>query len=651
MPGKRLDVRAASSSVPWRNAQPTTPSTAPTEAEVAVEPSSATNSSSTPTTIQQPKIKDLVGYTAVLSIKAVNKQEDRVLGIVKEVIGASESGLGHPLLKVVSQAPITNIFTATTNTGTPTSDCNTALVPTTTTDTSLPLFQVEHLIPLVRKIVPRIDPGTKRLLVDPPAGLLDLGKRRAVLQHLKIELTQFITRQSSTKGRSTSEGARSNEESSLNDQYSAVENSGDNGVRSIFRGILNMPLRRELEASGRKDLVKLIQSIGGFIEVAQDLGFRPVRRPPGYWEDEEALDRELSLFVAANWVRFEEDSDTEELESAVFSDPQQSIDALQEEEEEEEISAEISDKDGNEDEKEINNERFFSQFQQQQQQRQPQEEEKLRAKTGNEVYWYNQVTRKVRWSAPVLPQTLALDDQGSTLLTDSPEDRAMPSRSALCAAGRYDLHQAIVAAGGYAQVSEDLDRYPAWPPSRHLRSFRTLAAELRDFVEETGLPKDRMPTRGELLSMGRSDVHQAITKLGGYSTVARKLRLKSQRKKRGEWRNIEATAVEVRKFAEGKIGKERDHNGFTAGGGGGGSACLRMPTHEELRAAGRHDLRHALQQHGSAEVARVAGLEVTRKTGLGNGKQRQRRLKEIIDAVRQNDEAATTEGVVLGKEN
>jgi hypothetical protein len=84
MPGKRLEVRAASSSVPWRNAQPTSPSVPPAKiANVAAD--SPTSVSSNAPAIQQPKIKDLVGYTAVLSIKAVDKQEDRVLGIVKEV--------------------------------------------------------------------------------------------------------------------------------------------------------------------------------------------------------------------------------------------------------------------------------------------------------------------------------------------------------------------------------------------------------------------------------------------------------------------------------------------------------------------------------------------------------------------------------------
>jgi hypothetical protein len=534
-----------------------------------------------------------------------------------QVIGASESGLGHPLLKVVSQTT-NNLFTTSTTTATTATTTSTAQ----TEQPQLPLFQVEHLIPLVRSIVPRIDPGTKRLLVDPPGGLLDLGKRRAVLQHLKIELTQFIMKEKQNRiinNKESSGGnnrdyinSTTNEDRLLNEQNLREDNSGGQygNINNDNYYILNMPLRRELESSGRKDLVKVIQSAGGFIEVAQDLGFKPVRRPPGYWEDEEALDRELSLFVAANWVRFEEDSDTEELESAVFSDPKQNIDTSRDDGE-----VKISEISENRGENDHDDEDDFFPASQIHKPEKP--------TSGNEVYWYNQVTRKVRWSAPVLPQTLALDDQGSTLLTESPEDRAMPSRSALHAAGRYDLHQAIVAAGGYAQVSEDLDRYPAWPPSRHLRSFRTLAAELKEFCEDAGLPKNKMPTKGELLSMGRSDLHQAVTKLGGYPTVARKLRLKSQRKKRGEWKNIEATAAELKKFVEGKQFGER-------GGGGSGDVLLRMPTHEELRAAGRHDLRHALQQHGSEEVARIAGLEVNRKTGLGRGMQRQRRLDEIV---------------------
>lgn len=81
------------------------------------------------------------------------------------------------------------------------------------------------------------------------------------------------------------------------------------------------------------------------------------------------------------------------------------------------------------------------------------------------TYWYNQVTKRVRWTPPSPPEIIELDDSGSILLAESDEDRAMPSRSAIKTAGRYDLHHAIVAAGGYQQVAEDLDRWPAWPPN------------------------------------------------------------------------------------------------------------------------------------------------------------------------------------------
>ena len=45
-----------------------------------------------------------------------------------------------------------------------------------------------------------------------------------------------------------------------------------------------------------------------------------------------------------------------------------------------------------------------------------------------------------------------LDDEGSFLLVEDEADRVMPSVGAVCAAGRYDLHHAILFQGGYAAV-------------------------------------------------------------------------------------------------------------------------------------------------------------------------------------------------------
>ena len=70
-----------------------------------------------------------------------------------------------------------------------------------------------------------------------------------------------------------------------------------------------------------------------------------------------------------------------------------------------------------------------------------------------------------RWSAQV-----ALDDGGSWLLVEDEAARVMPSSAAVRAAGRFDLHHAILFAGGYSQVGTHARNTTlhAWigPPSR-----------------------------------------------------------------------------------------------------------------------------------------------------------------------------------------
>lgn len=38
------------------------------------------------------------------------------------------------------------------------------------------------------------------------------------------------------------------------------------------------------------------------IQVAQSLGLRTRRKPPGFWDNEDSLDEEISLFVADFWT-------------------------------------------------------------------------------------------------------------------------------------------------------------------------------------------------------------------------------------------------------------------------------------------------------------------------------------------------------------
>ena len=57
--------------------------------------------------------------------------------------------------------------------------------------------------------------------------------------------------------------------------------------------IIGMILRADSTASKRA------------VQVAQQLGFRSRRRPAGYWDNEDNLDREIAQFVAANWTQME----------------------------------------------------------------------------------------------------------------------------------------------------------------------------------------------------------------------------------------------------------------------------------------------------------------------------------------------------------
>lgn len=67
-------------------------------------------------------------------------------------------------------------------------------------------------------------------------------------------------------------------------------------------------------------------------------------------------------------------------------------------------------------------------------------------------YYYNPITGRTQWIKPEAPTKIPLDDEGTMLLAEEEHDRVMPSRSIVKAAGRYDLHHAIVYHGGYREV-------------------------------------------------------------------------------------------------------------------------------------------------------------------------------------------------------
>lgn len=413
------------------------------------------------------------------------------IGVVEDVLAMTETGQAQPLLHVC--AP----FDAQQQVeGDP---------------------REEHLIPYVPQIVPHVDTKSGVVYVQPPAGLLQLGRQQLQLRTLQRDLEPFT-------------------------------HPPPLGLLSRL-GLRLMPTPAQLEEAGRRDLVGAVRRAGGFLEVAQALGLRSQRKPAGFWEDEAHLDEELTLFVAAHWTE--------------FRDPE-----------------------------------------------------------SRQEYWYNQITHRINWERPVLPQRVAIDDEGGFILTEAEEDRVMPSRSAICAAGRYDLYHAILQHGGFTAAAELLHRRPAWPPTQHLASLPRLRHELRAFLLETGLPVSRLPTASQLADAGRGDLLQAIVRRGGFSATAAALGWTTQRRQRGAWQDTEAVAAELHRFIlDSQLPPDARALGGRGRRGGGKQAReeegveeaplpadARMPTQHELTSAGRHDLKYAVQQHGSAKLAAMLGI-------------------------------------------
>ena len=212
----------------------------------------------------------------------------------------------------------------------------------------------------------------------------------------------------------------------------------------------------------------------------------------------------------------------------------------------------------------------------------------------------------------------------------------MPGRAAVLAAGRYDLHHAIVYHGGYRAVQEMLSRSPAWPPSAAHDDPRDLSAELRAFARAArrGRPRAKsnasssssskrpalqMPTMAELADAGRSDLVQAVVRAGGVRAAAAVAGLAPRRPRlpgdaSAPAASLEAAAEEIRKFVFGSSSSSSSSSGDGSSSSSSSASSKKcLPTHAELLKAGRGDLRYALQAHGSAAVAAATGLEVPRR--------------------------------------
>ena len=502
-----------------------------------------------------------------------------------------------------------------------------------------------HLLPYVRDVIPAARPALRTLVASPPRGLLRLGRQRLLIEYLRPRL-HAIARELAGGGRGEIEeeegmeakkkgektpGGRSlddfDPERDFDDGDSDNDDDDDDFASDLdaprsssSRTAVMMPTLAQLAAwrggSGTgtetaregdgeegegeegqtvgQQLVRDVKDAGGAAAVAAAVGLRAKRRPVGYWDNLDTLDEELALFVAAHWV---------ELSTSDYGAGP---------------TAAAGNKKGGR-------------------------------------YYFNVATRRVRWDTPIEPTTLEIDDCGTRIRTEgggggggddggrrrrssssssSPfpsSERLMPGRAAVLAAGRYDLHHAIVYHGGYRAVQEMLSRSPAWPPSAAHDDPRDLSAELRAFARAArrGRPRARssassssspksissalqMPTMAELADAGRTDLVQAVVRAGGIRAAAALAGLAPRRPRlpgdvSAPAASLEAAAEEIRKFVF--------SSSSSSGDGSSSSSAPRrcLPTHLELLNAGRGDLRYALQAHGSAAVAAATGLEVPRR--------------------------------------
>jgi len=239
-----------------------------------------------------------------------------------------------------------------------------------------------------------------------------------------------------------------------------------------------------------------------------------------------------------------------------------------------------------------------------------------------EKYFYNMVTAQVRFGEPQEPLKLPLDEDGSFVWVEDEEDRVMPSESSVKAAGRYDLHHAVLRHGGYSEVARSLDRRPSWPRVDLERDAAMVAGAILSVAEENQLPRGVLPSVGMLLDAGRADIAQAIVRVGGAANAAAMLGMQQIRNPRGYWDDPARAAHAALLFAAKRHGLEAGvgEDDFDAAEpealrealAGLREAARRgawvMPSDRELREAGRLDLRYALQKLDRGEVAEIAGL-------------------------------------------
>ena len=129
-----------------------------------------------------------------------------------------------------------------------------------------------HYVPFVPTMFPRWIPNAQTLFLDPPDGLLDLALREVQLRELRNDLLPYC--------------------------------------KTLGTDTFGMPQRQTLLNENMKDLVKRVEALGDWREVALELDLRPDAAPWYYWDNLDNLESALLNLVDAFWIEENDDGES-----------------------------------------------------------------------------------------------------------------------------------------------------------------------------------------------------------------------------------------------------------------------------------------------------------------------------------------------------
>ena len=165
--------------------------------------------------------------------------------------------------------------------------------------------------------------------------------------------------------------------------------------------------------------------------------------------------------------------------------------------------------------------------------------------------------------------------------------KLMPNSKVLQDFGRWDLHNAVKANGGFKAVASHLKRVlysDSLKKKQKFLNFKVLAKEVEDFMQEY-TTSTIFPSQSQLRKFGRYDLDQAITSHGGYAKVASIMGVKLRSRPKYYWQDVENVLSEIR--------------AFTAANNMNENTC---PTFSDLTKSGRYDLKYALELHSRKKI-------------------------------------------------